>query len=75
MDFLGRGADGVVVAAERQFDRQLAPELDDPARDRAVSLVGPFNVRQSPALVEDSLLRALEAACDRQPQTLLAALA
>ena len=42
MDFLGRGADGVVVAAERQFDRQLAPELDDPARDRAVSLVGPF---------------------------------
>jgi hypothetical protein len=27
MDFLGRGADGVVVAAERQFDRQLAPSL------------------------------------------------
>jgi hypothetical protein len=49
----------VVVAAERQFDRQLAPELDDRARDRAVSLVGPFNVRQSPAVVEDSLLRAV----------------
>ena len=47
-----------VVTDERQFDR-LAPELDDRARDRAVSLVGPFNFRQSPAVVEDSLLRAV----------------
>src|SRR5208337_4220867 len=29
-----RGHD-IVVSAERQFDRQLAPELDDPARNRA----------------------------------------
>jgi hypothetical protein len=56
-------SDHVVVGAD--LTSSLL-ELDDPARDRAVSLVGPFIVWQSPALVEDSLLLAVEAACDRQ---------